>query len=487
MAFDANKVLGIGSVVAPIVSGIAGGIANSGNRRQNEQDLEYRKQQDELARLVQAYERLVNAQKDAYNLESGARGSQIANLQGLGNRDLERSIAIMNASPLGAEQALAGKNAVRLALGQAMANRPAPTAYGGVVNPFKNMDLSSFTPDATRAAIEERRKLLAGVQPDFQFGSLAPYGMEDTSNVADYQAIAAGKRSANEDAVTQLVNEQLALAQSAGQNQVAAAQQFNLDENERLRAQEAIAQQQAQKSGGGGGFLGFLKGLGKTALKVAPFAVSAIPGIGPLAGGLLRAGLGAAGGALDGGGLTGAITGGALSAISGPSQAPAGSSFGSNIQKAILSPQGLGTLAGSMIPGQTGQAVRGISSQLPGPQYTVPQNPASTTSAPWQPMPQMNRQQLPMENLSRLTDALSGPAKTVVNPGLTTPPAGGRMRNVLAPPAQPRYAPGTMIPLSASPNKPQPPQIPGNIQELAAGMNAQQLRELLGKILQGKL
>jgi hypothetical protein len=65
------------------------------------------------------------------------------------------------------------------------------------------------------------------------------------------------------------------------------------------------------------GFKGFFKGLGKAALKVAPFAAMAIPGIGPLAAMGIRAATGAASGALGGGGWKGALLGGGLSAIPG--------------------------------------------------------------------------------------------------------------------------------------------------------------------------
>lgn len=62
------------------------------------------------------------------------------------------------------------------------------------------------------------------------------------------------------------------------------------------------------------GLGGFFKGLGKVALKVAPFALQAIPGIGTAAGIALGAGLGAADGAASGKGLKGALMGAGMGA-----------------------------------------------------------------------------------------------------------------------------------------------------------------------------
>lgn len=58
------------------------------------------------------------------------------------------------------------------------------------------------------------------------------------------------------------------------------------------------------------GIGGFFKGLGKGLLKAAPIAASFIPGVGPIAAGLIGAGAGAAGGAMGGGGVKGALSGG---------------------------------------------------------------------------------------------------------------------------------------------------------------------------------
>jgi hypothetical protein len=63
---------------------------------------------------------------------------------------------------------------------------------------------------------------------------------------------------------------------------------------------------------------GFFKGLGKVALKAAPYAALAIPGVGPVAAMGIRAGIGAAQGAASGKGLKGALIGGGLGAIPVP-------------------------------------------------------------------------------------------------------------------------------------------------------------------------
>lgn len=65
------------------------------------------------------------------------------------------------------------------------------------------------------------------------------------------------------------------------------------------------------------GIGGFFKGLGKGLLKAAPFATALIPGIGPIAAGLIGGGAGAASGAMGGGGWKGALGGGIQGAATG--------------------------------------------------------------------------------------------------------------------------------------------------------------------------
>jgi hypothetical protein len=64
-------------------------------------------------------------------------------------------------------------------------------------------------------------------------------------------------------------------------------------------------------------FLGGLKKVGKVALKVAPYAALAIPGLGIPASMALQGAIGAASGAMNHGGLKGALLGGAIGAGTG--------------------------------------------------------------------------------------------------------------------------------------------------------------------------
>lgn len=64
-------------------------------------------------------------------------------------------------------------------------------------------------------------------------------------------------------------------------------------------------------------FKSIMKGIGKVALKVAPYAAMAIPGVGVPLGMAIKGGIGAATGALNGGGLKGALIGGGLGATGG--------------------------------------------------------------------------------------------------------------------------------------------------------------------------
>lgn len=63
--------------------------------------------------------------------------------------------------------------------------------------------------------------------------------------------------------------------------------------------------------------MGFWGSLGKIALKAAPFAAMAIPGVGPLASALIQGGLGAANAKASGGGWKDALIGGGIGAATG--------------------------------------------------------------------------------------------------------------------------------------------------------------------------
>lgn len=200
-------------------------------------------------------------------------------------------------SPLGGEQSFLQKQRLAQVLFPQIANfKPAmptdPGVAGAYVPPTNLLGafgdskfLDTFSDQATATSLADRRKLMAGLNPDYEFSSLGNFGLDSSfdGGVNRAQQDAAGRRQAYEQTQSDLANQQYALASQQDQQQQG---------------------QQQQKSGGVKGFLG---GLLKTA---APFA-SFIPGVGPIA----AIGLGAAGGALgnkmQGGGLvSGALQGG---------------------------------------------------------------------------------------------------------------------------------------------------------------------------------
>lgn len=92
----------------------------------------------------------------------------------------------------------------------------------------------------------------------------------------------------------------------------------------------------------------FLGKLGKILKKVAPIAISFIPGIGPVAGAALGAGMGA----LGGGGIKGALLGAATGALGAGGAGGMGAKLGSNIGGKIL-----GQTASAAAKNALGQAV----------------------------------------------------------------------------------------------------------------------------------
>lgn len=93
----------------------------------------------------------------------------------------------------------------------------------------------------------------------------------------------------------------------------------------------------------------FLGKLGKILKTIAPIAVSFIPGVGPVAGAALGAGMGA----LSGGGLKGALIGGALGGLGG---AGAAGKLGGSILNAGASSAAKGALGQALISGAAGAA-----------------------------------------------------------------------------------------------------------------------------------
>lgn len=333
-----DRILMGGALAAPLLSGIASAGASAREARQ--------------------------AQADR---ETAARQAQMQWVQSLLNQQTGRATTLADQMPLGAEQGFVQRQAILGNLVGQTGAQAMPSLYGGVLNPLRGVSTVPYGTEATAQSLAERRKALAGIEPNFQFGSMSAYGLGGPGvqtaeqQVAQYARDVASQRMAQESAMTNLLNAQY--AQASGQTPTGAAA--------------------APKKGG------FWSGLGKALLKVAPIAVSAIPAVGPLASAGLRTALAAAAGAgsaaASGGGLTGAILGGVTGGLGAAGAAPQGGTFLSNLQRSILTPQGLARVTAAAAPGVVGQAAGLAAPFLPG--YQAPPTPQSPVALPPSLMP----------------------------------------------------------------------------------------------------
>lgn len=306
------------------------------------------------------------AEQTRYDRRQTARGSLAGFYQNQLSRSRDDALNFAELSPLGAEQALARQMA-RQRTAPAMAaqfknasgaNPLATAAMRGGPNflePFAGEDYqSTVSKDATARSIAERRKALAGVDPNFQFGSMGDYGLPDRGDeVAQYQSSVRDRRQASEMDLQRLLTEQMREASAA---QIPG-------ETEATAATATTAKKKPSA----------LRRIVGAAL---PVAAAFIPGVGPVASALIQAGAGAAGSAIAGGGLKGALTGAAMGGLgaatgglgSAASRRVAGQGLGSFVQKAILNPRALTQIAGGAIGGGTGAALQAASLGMPGAQ-----------------------------------------------------------------------------------------------------------------------
>lgn len=348
-------------------------------------------------------------------------------------------------SPLGQEQSYLQKQRLAQVLFPQIANfKPAMPTDAGVagayVPPTNFLSalgnpklLETFGDQATATSLADRRKLMAGLNPDYEFSSLGNFGLDSSfdQGVNRAQQDAAGRRSAYENAQTSLAN-----------------QQYNL---------ASQPQQQQQQEKNGGGVKGFLGGLLKTA---APFA-SFIPGVGPLA----AIGLGAAGGALGN-----KLQGGGL--VSGAAQGAIGAGVGA-AGKSLAGGQGLNPFnnkAGGAMLDAAGKAVtsasqvgpfQGIGTELMDKtNFAIPApfNATQTITGMLQ-QPQSSFRQLPPQT--------GGPSR-----------AGGSFQ---IPPSQTGFQlPSQAPPMAVSHQQGQPSAVP---QELSTNMFGQQRSPQLQQML----
>lgn len=333
------------------------GFAGLANSRQQDQQNQYSNQ------LLEDQTNYSRAQ-DSYNRKLAAQNAIVAAILGQQGDQRQGAVDFADRAPLGAEQLFTQKMARTRGLSQAAENfHPSAPTDAGILdnyNPGPNI-LSAFTtpdyrasisPEATSRSIAERRKALAGINPDFQFGSMSDYGLPSRdAEVSQYSQGVGNQRRDSNAQLMALLNQQLDQASQPIYNPAPTA--------------PAQAPEPEKKKGG------FWKTLGKIGLMAAPIVAAPFTGGASLA--AIGALSGAGAGALDGG-WKGAALGGALGGITagiggGAAGAAAkqgmGESAGSAIQRAILNPRALATLGGAA-PGAIGAVSRGVSPLLPG-------------------------------------------------------------------------------------------------------------------------
>lgn len=276
-----------------LLGGLAQGKQAERQAGESAAEFAYRQAQDAYARRLQARSGIGSALQD----------------QTLARRDAASQT--LNAMPLGAEQALVAQMARARGLSGVAENfrglTPTDPRIAGAIRPSSNI-LSAFTtPDyrnaisgeATARSIAERRKAIAGVNPDFQFGSMGDYGLPSTfdSEVSGASNRAGADRLARENQLMQLLTAQM---QEASQPLYTAPS-------------TQPQTQETEKKG-----TPWWKKVLKVASVAAPFALA------PFTGGLslaaqagIGAGIGAAGQIGSGGGLKDAIIGGSVGAGTG--------------------------------------------------------------------------------------------------------------------------------------------------------------------------
>lgn len=281
---------------------------------------------------------------NAYNAQANARNAAMNFLGGQLNAQTERAGLLANVLPLGAEQKLVQQNAKRYGMIGALADRPLPTAYGGVFNPFPSIDRSYWSPASSAATLAQNRKIAAAIEPNFQFDSMGAYGLGDTSaqdkSVADYQRTVGATRSAQEQSIANMLSDQMTAARNLGQP----------------------GQYGSGGSGGGGSKgPGVWSTLGKIGLAAAPFVAGGMKNISPQTMKLIQAASQAGTAAMGGGGIAGA----AMGALSGYSEPPI-QPTGIGVKNAVLNPRAMTTIAAAGLPGAYSALGQMAASRLPG-------------------------------------------------------------------------------------------------------------------------
>lgn len=385
-----------------VASGIAQGRQNSVNQGQQQQN-----------QLNESVQRMMNALQNAQNTGQGLQ---------MNRQNMPETQASM--SPLGQEQSFVQKQRMMAAMLPQVANfsvgGPTDPAIAAAYTPPTNLLKgfadpklqASYGDDMTAQSLADRRKLMAQINPDYEFSSLGGFGLDPSydNGVNQASANSAKRLSAYENAQSSLANQQTQLANTAMQN----------------------AQNQPQQKQGGGGIGGFLGNI----LKVAAPAAAFIPAVGPLASVGIGAAAGALGNKMSGGSLAGGALQGGLGAAGGEvlqslrsgqgfnpfnnGKAPIPSTgFGMTPFAGSVSPQGAGNLPNSNLGGFS-PFQQGVSQQPPPAMSAAPSGPSGPK--PMSKPQGFNPQGYPLANPAPYRNPNQGPQMGAQPGGVMPPP-----------------------------------------------------------------
>lgn len=311
-------------------AGLAGGLAqgqqNKNQQAQNQQQMMDQKVQQMMAALQ-------NAQQTGQNLQ-------------MNRQQMPQTQASL--SPLGAEQTFLQRQRLMATMLPEMANFRAagPTdpgvrgAYTPNTNMLKGLNnpklLEAYGDQATATSLADRRKLMAQINPEYQFSGLENFGLDPSFNqgVEESRMTAGANLKAYEAAQTSLANQQTSLA------------------NQNMQA--ALTQPPAEKKSGG-----IMSKVGSVLKVAAPIAALAIPGVGPMAAAAIAGGGTALGNKMQGnswtsslvqGGLAGAGGAMAKSSMQGNGLNPFNNGSGSTLNNAMTSASLPSTFMGNGMP-----------------------------------------------------------------------------------------------------------------------------------------
>lgn len=404
----------LGTLGVTGAAGLFGGLSQGNQGKINQQQLTQQQQQQALQQVLA----ILGRQQD---MEQSFRQD------GLGRATTQAQM-----SPLGQEQQFLQRQRLAQAMLPAIKGfqpgGPTNPAIQAAFRPPTNILSQVITPqlqqaygdDATAQSLMDRRKLMAMINPDYEFSPLSSPGFglgpQYDQSVSGFQMGQQAQQKGYEASQRALMEQQRSLAMQDYQNQ-------------QLQAQK---QQQQEKKGGG-----FLGGLGKVLKIAAPVAAMAIPGIGPGVAAAIAGGGTALGSKMAGDSWGSALGQGALGAAAGgvgrslasgggfnPFNNGSGPQLANQMTQASLpvhfGGQGL-TQAAQQLPLQSqAQGLAGLAGSVGMNRPSISGLIGTAQSGPRQSLPPMGPQ--------------FGPPASLAGPGPNTLPWGGQPTGISAAP-----------------------------------------------------